>query len=226
MFYWDPLYLIITLPLFLLGLGANIFLRIIYSTNSEKINSKGINGLDTVAKIAEKYNFNIDVQQGQGNLSDHYNPLTRTVSLSKEVATVPSIASVGIAAHEMGHVAQHNSNFLLTTIRTSIAPVVNIGSNLGYFMIIIGFMLGFLNLIWIGVFLFSGTTIFSLITLPVEIDASRRAVKFVRELKLVDEVNIGGVQLVLFAASLTYVAATIQSLGTLLYFILRARGRD
>lgn len=226
MFYWDPLYLIISLPIFLLGFAATIFLKIVYSSYSKKINSKGLNGLDTVTRIAEHYNYNIDVSQGFGNLSDHYNPLDRTVSLSPEVAKMPSIASVGIAAHEMGHVAQHNNNFLLTSIRTTIAPVVNIGSNLGYFLMIIGFMLGFLNLVWVGVFLFSGTTIFSLITLPVELDASRRAINFVRELKLVDETNISGVRLVLFAAALTYVAGTVQSLGTLLYFVLRARGRD
>lgn len=222
--FYDPLYLIISLPLLFLGLASSLFLRIIYSKYNSEINSKNINGIDTVTQIAQKYNFNVDLQRGYGTLTDHYNPITKTVSLSEDVAMRPTIASVGIAAHEMGHVAQHHNSFFLMSIRTTIAPVVSIGSNLGYIIFVVGLIFNIAGLAWIGILFFSGTTLFTLITLPVEIDASRRAIKMVRELKLVDEVNIGGVRMVLFAAALTYVAATIQSAANLLYFILRARG--
>lgn len=225
----DPLYLVIMLPLFLLGVAASLFLRYIYRKYSNTINSKNLNGMDTVAKIAEYYGYNVDLQQGEGDLSDHYNPLNKTVSLSPDVAKKPSIASVGIAAHEMGHVAQHHNSFILTSIRTTIAPVVGFGSSIGYFLIIIGLVLagsGLSWLAWVGLILFSATTVFSLITLPVEIDASRRALNMVQELQLVDVTKIGAVRLVLFAAALTYVASLIQSLGNLLYFFIRVNSAN
>jgi hypothetical protein len=221
---FDPLYLIIMLPLLLIGIAASIFLRVTYSNYSKKINDRNLNGRDVATRIAERYGFNISLDVGYGNLTDNYNPLNRTVTLSQEVAKMPSIASVGIAAHEMGHVAQHHNSFLLTSIRTTIAPVVSIGSSIGYFLIILGLILSVADLAWIGVILFAGTTVFTFITLPVEFDASRRAIKMIKELELVSIENINGVRMVLFAAALTYVAALLQSLGNLLYFVLRIRG--
>lgn len=222
--YFDPLYLIISFPILLLGIFASIFLRIIYGINSRKVNNMNVNGIETVSRIAQHYNYSVELGQTFDNLGDNYNPLSRLVTLSNDVAHRPTIASVGIAAHEMGHVAQHNSSFFLITIRTSIAPVVNIGSNLGYVLFFIGLMFSIANLAWLGILLFSLTTVFALITLPIEIDASRRAIKMIKELHLVDDANIGSVRMVLFAAAFTYVAALVQSSGNLLYFILRAQG--
>lgn len=227
----DPLYIIISLPAIILGLFATFYLRRSYNKYKNTANPMNINGTEAVAKIAERYNFDIDLNFGQEMLSDHYNPLNKSVSLSPEVAKLPTIASVGIAAHEMGHVEQHQRGFLLIHIRTLIAPVVNVGSTLGYILFFIGFGLASQSqnsfgvlVVWLGVALFAGTTIFSLITLPIEIDASRRAIRMIRELHLVDDANISGVKSVLTAAALTYVAATTQSVLNLLYFVLQARG--
>jgi Zn-dependent membrane protease YugP len=222
--YFDPTYLLFVLPAVVIGIIATIWVQIAYNNNLKRINSKGYNGLDTVTMIAQKYDFNIDVTQGVGNMTDNYNPRTKTVTLSTDIANTPSVASVGIAAHEMGHVAQHNSGFFLMDLRTLIVPAVNIGTSIGYILLILGIMINFAGLAWLGIILFSGTTIFTLITLPVELDASRRALKMINETGLVDYTQIGGVRQVLSAAALTYVAATLQSLGTLLYFVLRVSG--
>ena len=209
--YFDPLYLLFALPALIIGIIATIFVRIAYSINSKKINVKGYTGLDTVTMIAEKYRYNIDIKQGFGSLEDNYNPINKTITISQDVAKIPSVASVGIAAHEMGHVAQHQSGFFLMNIRTFFVPIINIGSNLGYVLLILGIIINFTGLAWLGIILFSGATIFTLITLPIELDASRRAINMIHTLGLVDQTQIGGVKQVLGAAALTYICLLYTS---------------
>lgn len=224
--FFDPLYLLLSLPALIIGIGSSLYLRYVYSRYSNEVNINGFNGIDTVTRIAQSKNFNVDIEQGFGVLTDYYDPARKIVSLSPDVAHRATVASVGIAAHEMGHVSQHHNSFLLITLRNLIVPIVNIGSTLGYILFVVGLFLSLFELAILGVILFSATTVFTLITLPVEIDASMRAVRFIEEMNLVDKTQLGGVRSVLFAAAMTYVAATIQSASNLIYFYLRAKNLD
>ena len=222
--YLDPLYLIFSIPALLIGLIASIVVNATFSKYSKMLNSRGVNGIDTVSKISEEKGYSIHFSLGSSALENHYNPLNSTIMLSEVVARTQSIASVAIAAHEVGHAAQHKSKSLGLTLRTFIAPAISITTNLGYFLLLSGIILSLTNLAWLGIILFSSSTIFSFLTLPVEFNASRRAIKFIKEFNLLDAVEIQGAKEVLTAAALTYVASTVQSLSILIYFFLRVRG--
>jgi len=222
--YFDPLYFVFALPALAIGLIAQILLKLWTSQYSKQAPVSGFNGAQTVERIANSQGFNISVSLTPHQLGDNYNPLDHTLTLSQEIAQNPSITSVGIAAHELGHVEQHQTGSVLIKLRTALVPTLNIGTNIGYILLILGIILGFSNLAWLGIVLFSGATIFSVITLPIEIDASRRALKMLIREKILLPQEIPGVKKVLSAAALTYVAATIQSVGTLLYFVLRVQG--
>lgn len=224
MFYIDPLYILFSLPAIILSVLASILLRY---WNNKYINtpaSTNLTGLEAVQKAAPSYNLNINLTRTEGYLSDHYNPSNDTLALSRDVAQKPSIASIAIATHELGHAQQDQTKNLLIGLRAFIVPVVNIGTTVGYGLIIMGIVLTLTNLAWIGVILFSFSTFFSLLTLPIEIDASRRALNMIREQHLLDNTEIGGAKKVLAAASLTYVAAAVASLANLAYFIFQVRG--
>lgn len=220
----DPLYLLLALPAFILGVVAQLLLKYYNSKYSKIKTSSGITGAQAVERIVQAEGLDISLSLTNQKLGDHYDPRSRTVTLSSEVANLPSIASVGVAAHEIGHVVQHQKGSALMSVRNLIVPVVNIGSSLGYIMIFAGIAINAINLAWLGLALFSGTSIFSLLTLPVEIDASRRALKLIQDNQILMPEELYGVKKVLTAAALTYVAATVQSLGTLLYFFLRIQG--
>ncbi|KXK08662.1 MAG: zinc metallopeptidase [Candidatus Dojkabacteria bacterium] len=220
----DPLYIIFLLPGLLVTIVAMFLLRIWTDENRRRINSQGLSGADVLQKIAQAKGFPISMAITDQELGDNYNPLNKTVTLSMAVANERSITSVGIAAHELGHVEQHISGSALMAIRTTIAPVVSIGSNLGMILLMAGIVIGISQLAWIGVLFFAGTTLFTLITLPIELDASRRAMRMITELRLLDATELGGVRKVLIAAALTYVAAVLQSLGQLAYFAMQASG--
>lgn len=222
--YFDPLYFLFALPALALGAIAQILLKIWTSRYHAIVPVSGLNGAETVEKIVKAEGFPISFDVTAQNLGDNYNPLNKTLTLSHEIAQRSSITSVGIAAHELGHVEQHMTGSLLIKIRTVILPAINIGTNIGYFMLIFGIVLGFADLAWLGIILFSGATFFSIITLPIEIDASRRALNMLKKENILLPQEFPGARRVLSAAALTYVAATIQSVGTLLYFILRVQG--
>ncbi len=222
MFTLDPIYLLISIPAVLLTFGAQLFVRYYYSKYSKIINYNRLNGLETVEKIAREHDINIKVNISLNDLSDNYNPINGTLTLSEKVARTPTVSSVGIAAHEMGHVLQHKNGFILIVIRNIITPIVNIGSTLGYFLFIVGLPLQLFNMVILGIILFSLSTLFTIITLPIEIDASVKALRILRSLNIVNEKEVGGVKKVLTAAALTYLAAVMQSLSSLLYYILRA----
>ena len=220
----DPLYIIFALPALALGIVAQILLKIWTSKYFKQTPVSNFNGAQTVEKISNNHNFDISLALTNQHLGDNYNPTNHVLTLSKEIAERPSITSVGIAAHELGHVQQHMTGSTLIKLRTTLVPALNIGTNIGYFLLIGGIILGLSNLAWLGIVLFSGATFFSVITLPIEIDASRRALKLINQEQILLPQEIPGVKKVLSAAALTYVAATIQSIGTLLYFILRVQG--
>ncbi|MFQ5492816.1 MAG: zinc metallopeptidase [Candidatus Dojkabacteria bacterium] len=222
--FFDITYLIFSLPAILVGVVASLLLRYWTGKYRQQLNANSVTGVEVAERIARKHDYPIRLEITEQPLGDNYNPTNSTLTLSREIAQEKSITAVGIAAHEMGHVEQHASGNVFFRLRTSIVPIVNLGSSLGYFLLIIGIIIGLVQLAWLGIVLFSATTVFTLITLPIELDASRRALKMIRENQILFPNEIGGVKKVLTAAALTYVAATLQSFGALIYFILRVQG--
>lgn len=159
-----------------------------------------------------------------GFLSDHYNPLNKTLALSESVYSSPSVAAVGVACHEAGHAIQHAHNYAPMWLRSALVPTANIGSSLGMIVVMAGFFLHLANLVWIGVILFSAVVLFQLVTLPVEFDASSRAKKLALEYGIVSPREHVGMNKVLDAAAMTYVAAAISSILTLAYYVMLASG--
>jgi len=164
--------------------------------------------------------YGVQIQGVAGNLSDHYDPRNKTLYLSQGVANAASVASVAIAAHELGHALQDADEYLPLRFRAALVPVVNIGSNLGWILIMIGLFLNWVNIAWLGVLVFAGGAVFALATLPVELNASARAKQLLFESGIIqgaDEQR--GVNNVLNAAALTYVAGLVTAILQLLYYI-------
>lgn len=220
----DPIYIIFSLPAILLAIAAQILVRYFYSKYSRIPNSADVTGIDIVEGISRNHGLNIRLAVSMSDLSDHYNPISSELTLSEKVAHTPSIASVGIAAHEMGHVLQHKKGALLINIRNIMVPVVNFSTTLGYILFIAGMSLQILGVVLLGVGLFSISTFFTLITLPIEIDASMKALRMIRSLGIFNVSELDDIKKVLFTAALTYVAAVFQSLSSLIYYLLRAFG--
>jgi hypothetical protein len=224
MFYFDPIYFLFALPALVISGIATLLLRYWYGKYSRQKNSKNLTGKDVAREVARDRNIDLKYSESRGNLSDHYNPFSNELSLSYEVANNPSVASVAIAAHEMGHADQDFSGSVIMKFREVLVPGLNIGTNIGYLLIVLGFLFGVANLVLVGIILFSGTTFFTLFTLPIEIDASRRAINMIRKNNFLTGSEISGAKKVLAGAALTYVAAVLSSLGTLIYYIFRYAG--
>ncbi|MDD3648467.1 MAG: zinc metallopeptidase [Candidatus Dojkabacteria bacterium] len=220
----DPIYIIFSIPALILVLSAQILVKVFYSKFSKVGNSAGLTGVDVVEKISRTNNLDIKLNISMGQLDDHYNPRSKEITLSEQVARTPSIASIGIAAHEMGHAIQHRTGSLFINIRNFLVPVVNLGSTLGYILFLVGLSLQMFQLAIVGVGFFALSTVFTILTLPIEIDASVKALGMIQRLNIFSETDLGGVKKVLTAAALTYVAAIAQSLSSLLYFLFRAFG--
>lgn len=219
MWLWDPLYFVFALPALLLALYAQFKVQSAYSKFSRVRNRVGVDGV-RAAELLLRHNglFGVNIEGVPGHLTDHYDPRTKTLRLSASVARVPSVAALGIVAHEVGHAVQDASNYAPLKLRSGLVPVVNIGSWLGPIFFLVGWILNAFNLAALGLALFSLGAVFALLTLPVELDASRRALKMLRETGLVAGEDLKAVKSVLSAAALTYVAALAQALSTLLYY--------
>jgi Zn-dependent membrane protease YugP len=165
----------------------------------------------------------VKINRTGGVLSDHYNPMTRSLSLSQAVYDTPSIAAIGVATHEAGHAIQHAQHYKPLWLRSTLVPTANIGSSVGYFVMLIGLFFSSTNMILLGAALFSMVLLFQVVTLPVEFDASARAKELVVANGIFSAQEREGVDRVLNAAALTYVAAAVSTLLTLLYFLMRAR---
>jgi len=224
MLYFDPLYLLFLLPALIFSGAASLLLRYWNNKYSQVANRRGITGLAAGSQIAQSQALRVSFAQIDSELGDNYDPRSALVSLSPGVAGVPSIAAVAIASHELGHVQQHQQGSLLFSARSLILPVINIGSSLGYGLIIIGFLLSFSNLAWVGLLLFSFSAVFSLLTLPIEIDASIKGLANIRRLGLLDASEQSGATKVLIGAALTYVAALAAALMNVAYYALRIGG--
>jgi Zn-dependent membrane protease YugP len=230
--FFDPMYLVFILPGFLLALWAQSKVKGAYQKYSKVPNMAGMSGAQAARRILDTEGlYNVPVEVTGGVLSDHYDPRSRKLVLSEEVYSGRSVASVAIAAHEAGHAIQHAQGYAPLKARTAIVPAVSIGSNLGFIVLIIGVMIGSLTLGWIGVVLFGLATLFALITLPVEFNASSRAKVALVQAGIVDGGVAGGqeskgVDSVLGAAAWTYVAGFLASLLSLLYWVMLLTGNS
>jgi Zn-dependent membrane protease YugP len=184
---------------------------------------RGLSGAQAAAELLRYAGIgDVKIVRSHGMLSDHYNPISKTLALSEPVYDSDSIAAVGVATHEAGHAIQHAQNYGPLWLRSMLVPTANIGSGLGYFVMLIGLMIASTNMVLIGAVLFSMVLLFQIVTLPVEFNASNRAKALVVEQGIVSAQERAGMDKVLNAAALTYVAAAISTLLTLLYFLMRA----
>ncbi len=234
--FFDPTYLLcVALPSMVLMGITSWYVRHAYNKWSRIRASSGLTGADAARQlISRSVNIgeagsadlrNVRVMGVGGNLTDHYNPQDKTLYLSPSVANSPSVAAVAVAAHELGHAMQDAEGYAPLRFRSAIVPMVNIGSNLGWILIIAGLLLRFTELAWVGVICFAGGALFALATLPVELNASARAKRLVAEAGIVHtEEEMRGVNQVLNAAALTYVAGLITAVMQLLYYVMLVSG--
>ena len=215
-------YLYILLPAILLSLYAQYAVKSTYSKMSKVYSKTGYSGAQAALAVLRHYGItDVRVEQCSGKLSDHYDPKNKVIRLSEGVFSSTSVAAIGIACHEAGHAAQHAMGYLPIKLRNTVLPICKIGSYAGIPLALLGLALSFDTLILAGIVLYSFVTVFQLVTLPVEFNASSRAVAVINETGLLrDENEINATKKVLRAAALTYVAAMISSLANLLRFIL------
>jgi Zn-dependent membrane protease YugP len=230
MFYYDPTYFLFALPPLLLGLWAQFKVKSAFSKYSQVSTQSGLTGAQAALRLLQRGGLgNVSVEMTRGMLSDHYDPRSKVLRLSEEVYSLPSIASVGVAAHEAGHALQDKNAYFPLAIRSAMVPVVSLGSWLGPIIFMVGlFMHGVFgsSLAWAGLLLFAGTALFAIVTLPVEFDASRRAKELLVSQGILSQREMEGVNAVLDAAALTYVAAAIQAIMQLLYYVMLLNRRD
>ena len=226
MFFFDPMYLIFMIPAFALMGFASWYVRHAYSKWSQVRATSGLTGHMAAQRLISTGNlYGVQVQSTAGQLTDYYDPRNKTLYLSPGVADSPSVASVAIAAHELGHAMQDAEDYFPMKIRSMLVPAVNIGSNLGWILIIIGLMLRITGIAWLGVLVFSGGALFALATLPVEFNASARAKELLYSTGVIQtEEERRGVNQVLNAAALTYVAGLVTAVLQLLYYVFLIGG--
>jgi Zn-dependent membrane protease YugP len=234
MFFFDPVFLLFMIPAMILGAIAQSAVKGKFNKFARVRTFRGLTGAQVARQILDTNGLaDVTVEETQGFLSDHYDPRSRTLRLSPEVARVPSIAAVGVAAHETGHALQHATGYVPLQLRSSLVPTVQFGSQLAPLIIMGGILLeaifrlsslGFV-VAWFGVALYGLVALFSIITLPVELDASARAKKLLYQHNIVDRQELAGVSSVLNAAAWTYVVAAIAALLQLAYWIFRLSGR-
>ena len=222
----DIYYIILILPALLFGLWAQSQVSANFNKYSKIRNMRGMTGAEAAEYILNQNGiYDVEVRHIKGNLTDNFNPKNKTINLSDSVYNSTSIAAIGVAAHEAGHAVQHAVNYKPIKIREMVIPVTQIGSWLYLPILLIGVFLSSQSLINIGILLFSSLAIFQLVTLPVEFDASDRAIKTLSQSGILQGEEITGAKRVLKAAALTYVAALVSSLAQLLRLVLLFGGR-
>lgn len=223
MFYFDPMYLVmVLLPGMLISGFASWRVRSAFGRYSKVRSIRGYTGAQAAQVLLDQAGIHdVQIVPTHGFLSDHYNPVSKTLALSEAVYASNSVAAIGVATHEAGHAIQHATGYSPLWIRSMLVPMASIGSSLGYIVMAIGLMLS-PYVVLIGAVLFSGVLLFQIITLPVEFNASSRAKRLVVEAGIVYPEEREGIDRVLNAAALTYVAAAISTLLTLLYYLMRA----
>ncbi len=232
MFLFSPMYLLFMAPAFLLMIVTSIYVNSSFQKWSKVPARSQMTGTEAVQRlIARAGLYGLQIRNIRGNLTDNYDPRTKTLNLSEGVSNYASVASLAVAAHELGHAQQDAQGYFLLRFRSALVPLVNVGSYLGWILIIIGLFLTYagaafgVNLAWLGVAVFAGGFVFALATLPVELNASARARTLLAETGIIsgpDEQR--GVSTVLNAAALTYVAGLITAMLQLLYYVMLVGG--
>lgn len=220
MFFFNPTYLMFMLPAILLMVAVQWYVNSAYKKWSQVPTRNNFTGAQAAQRLMQRAGlYGVQIEAVQGKLADHYDPRTKVLRLSPNVYQGKSVASMAIAAHELGHALQDQEGYFPLRFRSAIVPVVNIGSYLGWIFIFIGLLIGITELAWLGLIIFAGGALFALATLPVELNASARAKRMLVESGLiVGEQEQKGVNNVLNAAALTYVAALITAVMQLLYY--------
>lgn len=225
--YFDVYYLILVIPAMIFSMWAQAKVNSTFNKYSKVRTYSGMTGYEAARRIlAANGLYNVQVERVAGNLTDHYDPKTNVIRLSDSVFASNSVAAVGVAAHEAGHAVQYAVNYAPIKLRAAIIPVTNIGSNLSIPLVLIGFFMGAQPLVNIGLLLFATVAIFQLVTLPVEFNASRRAVEALEMGGSMGNEEINGVKKVLSAAAMTYVAALAVAVANLLRLVLRFGNRS
>ena len=226
MFFFNPYYLLFMAPAFILMLVVQIYVNSAYKKWSQVPARSRMSGAEAAQRLIRAGGlYDVNVEGVSGRLSDHYDPRDKTLRLSQGVYEGRSVASVAIAAHELGHAMQDRDSYFPLRLRSALVPAVNIGSYLGWILIIIGIFLKMTGLAWLGVAVFAGGALFALATLPVELNASARAKRLLVESGIIVGVEEQrGVNKVLNAAALTYVAALITAILQLLYYVTLVLG--
>jgi Zn-dependent membrane protease YugP len=217
--YFDPSYFIFVIPPLLLGLWAQMKVKGAYAKWTQVRNQRGLTGLDAANVIIPSEGLQVSIEGIPGQLTDNYDPRSKKLRLSQGVARQPSVAALAIVAHELGHALQDSHGYAPLKLRGAIVPAVKVSSWVGPILFFVGLMFNFVQLAWVGVIFFGAGVVFALITLPVELNASRRALGLLQTYQLADGEELRGAKAVLDAAALTYIAAAIQSLATMLYYL-------
>jgi len=228
MLYWafDPLYLYLVLPALLFAMWAQFKVKSSFKKYSQQRTSKGITGAAAARDILRTAGLHdVKIEKISGNLTDHFDPRANVIRLSDSVHDAANVAAVGVAAHEAGHAMQYAKGYFPIKLRSAILPITSVGSKLAVPLIILGFAFDFTGLINVAIVLFGAVTFFQLVTLPVEFNASRRAMSALGDTGLLNHDELPASRKVLTAAALTYVAALAVSLVYLIRFILLANRR-
>lgn len=230
--FFSPMYLLFALPALALGMWAQFRVKSNFNKYAKVRTERNVTGAQVARQLLDAYGlFDVAVERVAGNLTDHYDPRSKTLRLSDATYSSPSVAAAGIAAHEMGHALQDAKNYAPLGLRSAMVPSVRIGSMLGPILFMAGYFMTSLvgqfglTIAWIGVILFGASAAFTLVTLPVEFDASKRAKELLLKENILGKNEMTGVNKVLNAAALTYVAAAIQALSTLAYYAFLLMGR-
>lgn len=223
MFHFDPLYFAFLIPGVLLSLWASHRVKSTFRKYSQVASRHGWTGAEAARELIRQRGADgVRVEETPGFLSDHYDPGARVLRLSPDVFHGRSLAALGVAAHEAGHAIQHAKKYGPLGFRSLVVKPAMIGSNIAPFVAGAGFMLQSANLVWVGVIFFSAFVLFTLVTLPVEFDASKRAVLALEQTGMITTAEVPGARAVLNAAAMTYVASAVSAILQLAYFVLRA----
>lgn len=221
----DPTYMII-IPALIISLWAQVKIKSSYAKYSRVFSRNGYTGGQVARMILDAYGlYDIPIYTVRGQLTDHYDPSRRVVNLSNDVHNSSSLASIGVAAHEIGHAIQHSKGYMPIKIRMALVPIANIGSQASWVLFFLGIVMSFNPLVNLGIILFSATVVFQIVTLPVEFNASRRALEILKAKGILYEDEIRGAKSVLTSAALTYVAAAVMAVSQLLR-LLAIRDRN
>ncbi len=223
--FFDPLWFVFMLPAMAFIMFAQYRVKSTFEKFAKVPSQSRMTGAQVASEILRANGiYDVQVEHVPGQLSDHYDPRSKTLRLSDVVYGSTSVAAIGVAAHEVGHAIQHARGYAPLQLRSAIVPVASIGSNLGPIMLLAGFLLGFIQLAWLGVIFFAAGTLFALVTLPVEFNASSRAMQQVSTLGIFDRTEYDQGRKVLNAAALTYVAGFAAAFLQLMYYVMLLTG--